>query len=45
MFDEVLKILKDTLNDAFSRNTEKQRTRKIIFWADKYIIFKNKWRN
>ena len=34
MFDEVLEILKDTLNGAFSRDTERKRTRKIIFWYD-----------
>lgn len=34
MFDEVLELLKDTLNGAFSRNTERKRTRKIIFWYD-----------
>ena len=34
MFDEVLELLKDTLNGAFSRDTERQRTRKIIFWYD-----------
>ena len=34
MFDEVLELLKDTLNGAFSRNTERKRARKIIFWYD-----------
>lgn len=34
MFDEVLELLKDTLNGAFSKNTERKRTRKIIFWYD-----------
>lgn len=34
MFDEVLELLKDTLNGAFSRDTERKRTRKIIFWYD-----------
>ena len=34
MFDEVLELLKDTLNGAFSRDTEKNRIRKIIFWYD-----------
>ena len=34
MFDEVLELLKDTLNGAFSRDTERQRTRKIIFWYE-----------
>ena len=34
MYDEVLELLKDTLNGAFSRDTERKRTRKIIFWYD-----------
>ena len=34
MFDEVLELLKDTLNGAFSRDTERKRIRKIIFWYD-----------
>ncbi len=34
MFEEVLELLKDTLNGAFSRDTERKRTRKIIFWYD-----------
>lgn len=34
MFDEVLTLLKDTLKGAFSRDTERKRTRKIIFWYD-----------
>lgn len=34
MFDEVLELLKDTLNGAFSRDSERKRTRKIIFWYD-----------
>ena len=34
MFDEVLELLKDTLNGAFSSDTERKRTRKIIFWYD-----------
>lgn len=34
MFDEVLELLKDTLKGAFSRDTERKRTRKIIFWYD-----------
>lgn len=34
MFDEVLELLKDTVNSPFSRDTERQRTRKIIFWHD-----------
>ncbi len=34
MFDEVLELLKDTLNGAFSRDAERKRTRKIIFWYD-----------
>ena len=34
MFDEVLELLKDTLNGAFSRDIERKRTRKIIFWYD-----------
>ena len=44
MFDEVLELLKDTLNGAFSRDTERKRTRKIIFWYDSkqdYIDFIN----
>ena len=34
MFDEVLELLKDTLKGVFSRDTERKRTRKIIFWYD-----------
>lgn len=34
MFDEVLELLKDTLNGAFSRDIGRKRTRKIIFWYD-----------
>ena len=34
MFDEVLELLKDTLNRPFSRDNERQRKRKIIFWYD-----------
>jgi len=34
MFDEVLELLNDTLKGAFSRDTERKRTRKIIFWYD-----------
>ena len=34
MFDEVLELLKDTLRSSFSRETERKRTRKIIFWYD-----------
>lgn len=34
MFDEVLGLLKDTLKGAFSRDSERKRTRKIIFWYD-----------
>ena len=44
MFEEVLELLKDTLNGAFSRDTERKRTRKIIFWYDPkqaYIDFIN----
>ena len=44
MFDEVLDLLKDTLNSDFSRDTERKRTRKIIFWYDpkqEYIDFIN----
>ena len=44
MFDEVLELLKDTLNGAFSRDNERKRTRKIIFWYDpkqEYIDFIN----
>ena len=31
MFDEVLELLKDTLNGAFSRDTERQRTERLYF--------------
>lgn len=44
MFDKVLELLKDTLNGAFSRDTERKRTRKIIFWYDPkrdYVDFIN----
>ena len=44
MFDEVLDLLKDTLNSDFSRDMERKRTRKIIFWYDpkqEYIDFIN----
>ena len=44
MFDEVLQLLNDTLNGAFSRDTERKRTRKIIFWYDskqEYLDFIN----
>lgn len=44
MFDEVLELLKDTLKGAFSRDTERKRIRKIIFWYDskqEYIDFIN----
>lgn len=34
MFDEVLGLLKDTVKGAFSKDTERQRIRKIIFWYD-----------
>ena len=34
MFDEVLGLLIDTLKGAFSRDSERKRTRKIIFWYD-----------
>ena len=34
MFDEVLELLKDTLKGAFTRDSEKARKRKIIFWYD-----------
>lgn len=34
MFDEVLGLLKDTLKGAFTRDSEKARKRKIIFWYD-----------
>ena len=34
MFDEVLGLLNDTLKGAFSRDSERKRTRKIIFWYD-----------
>ena len=34
MFDEVLTLLKDTLYISFSRDAEKKRTRKIVFWYD-----------
>ena len=34
MFDEVKQLLLDTLNGEFTRDTERKRTRKIIFWYD-----------
>ena len=34
MFDEVTQLLLDTINGEFSRDNEKKRTRKIIFWYD-----------
>ena len=34
MFEEVKQLLLDTLNGAFSRDSDKKRTRKIIFWYD-----------
>ena len=34
VFDEVLELLKDTLKGAFTRDSEKARKRKIIFWYD-----------
>ena len=34
MFDEVKQLLFDTLNGEFSRDNERKRTRKIIFWYD-----------
>ena len=34
MFDEVKELLVSTLKGAFSRDSEKKRTRKIIFWYD-----------
>lgn len=33
-FEDAKKLLLDMLKGAFSRNTEKKRTRKIIFWYD-----------
>ena len=44
MFDEVLELLKDTLKGAFTRDSEKERKRKIIFWYDpkeEYLDFVN----
>lgn len=41
MFDEVLELLKDTLKGAFSRDTERKRTRKIIFWYDSKQEYEN----
>jgi len=44
MFDEVLELLKDTLKGAFTRDNEKERKRKIIFWYDskeEYLDFVN----
>ena len=44
MFDEVLELLKDTLKGAFTRYSEKERKRKIIFWYDskeEYLDFVN----
>lgn len=32
MFEEVKQLLLDTLNGEFSRDNERKRTRKIIFW-------------
>lgn len=34
MFEKELELLKGTLNEPFSRDTERKRTRKIIFWYD-----------
>ena len=34
MFDEVTQLLLDTINGEFSRDNEKKRTRKIMFWYD-----------
>lgn len=34
MFDEVKELLLDTLNGAFSRDNERKRSRKIVFWYD-----------
>ena len=34
MFEEVKQLLLDTLNGEFSRDNERKRTRKIIFWYD-----------
>ena len=34
MFEEVKQLLFDTLKGAFTRDTERKRTRKIIFWYD-----------
>ncbi len=34
MFEEVKQLLLDTLNGQFSRDTERKRTRKVIFWYD-----------
>ena len=34
MFEEVKQLLIDTLNGTFSRDSERKRTRKIIFWYD-----------
>lgn len=39
MFDEVLELLKDTLNGTFSRDSERKRTRKIIFWYDSKLEY------
>lgn len=44
MRDEVLELLKDTLKGAFTRDSEKARKRKIIFWYDpkeEYLDFVN----
>ena len=34
MFEKELELLKSTLNETFSRDTERKRNRKIIFWYD-----------
>lgn len=34
MFEEVVQLLIDTINGQFSRDNERKRTRKIIFWYD-----------
>ena len=37
MFEEVKQLLLDTLNGAFSRDSDKKRTRKIILGNKKYF--------
>ena len=34
MFEKEKELLNDTLNNPFSRDSERKRTRKIVFWYD-----------